>query len=356
MLTPKRQSSFRKAGIIILSLCLIFVFASCDYMTYRADQKELNAIADYIIKDSDDGNIKTSQLSVNEHAKMVNLAFTGVADLEHADNIAYAMNTYLENTPDCFINTEGYKIRILAENYDELNANPPDYYTHFYAYLFSEPFNETFEVVDKQDLLIDSIDVQISQPFSVSEFLNCKVHYEHITFSQDADFDTMEDLADTEWIQSICLKESNEGQGSMTQRSDTPDLDYETYVDYCTIADRINSEKGYKFASAELSDDTQTKWQEEYGKDFVIIEHPPVLIYTLTLNEDYTVTRDEQDYTQGLCWYIECDGEHVLTRAANETVLTPLPNWPDTGNYKIYMIAWIDGEYVRVSNIIEYTL
>ena len=83
--------------------------------------------------------------------------------------------------------------------------------------------------------------------------------------------------------------------------------------------------------------------------------------FTLTLYEecDYLIVRDEHDGFESLGWHIELDGVQVLDRnAENETMLDSEYQWlhGKEGVHTIYLTAWIDGMYVRVSNIIEYEL
>lgn len=79
--------------------------------------------------------------------------------------------------------------------------------------------------------------------------------------------------------------------------------------------------------------------------------------YSLILNDDYSISRNEADATTGLCWHIEHNGVQILDQAA-DLVLEPEYQWLDgaTGTFTIYLIAFSDDGYVRVSNIIEYTL
>ena len=95
-----------------------------------------------------------------------------------------------------------------------------------------------------------------------------------------------------------------------------------------------------------------------------IAETEVVETFTLTLNDDYSVTRDEHDGFRNLSWQVEQNGIEILQRnAENELTMNThdilekaltLNNVP--GKYKIYLTAYIDGIYVRVSNIIEYDL
>lgn len=88
------------------------------------------------------------------------------------------------------------------------------------------------------------------------------------------------------------------------------------------------------------------------------VEHP----VTLTLNDDYTVTRGETEY-QKLGWTIYRDGKQVLVRSAdNETTLDIAkiisfrgePLAVAGSEYSIYLTAWISGNYVPVSNTVTF--
>lgn len=90
----------------------------------------------------------------------------------------------------------------------------------------------------------------------------------------------------------------------------------------------------------------------------IINETEIVETFNITLNDDYTVTRDEHEGFHNLGWHIERDGIQLLERLAeNETVLDT-HKWVgnSSGKYTIYLVAYINGTYIRVSNIIEYEL
>ncbi len=86
--------------------------------------------------------------------------------------------------------------------------------------------------------------------------------------------------------------------------------------------------------------------------------------FTLTLNDDYTITRDNYEGFHNLCWNILINDEQRLQRGAEdpytkepELVLDThewVGNYP--AKYTIYLVAYINGTYIRVSNIIEYTI
>ncbi len=80
--------------------------------------------------------------------------------------------------------------------------------------------------------------------------------------------------------------------------------------------------------------------------------------FNIVLNDDYTITRDEHDGYRNLGWHIELDGVQVLDRLAENELTLDTHKWiGDTpGTYTIYLTAYINGAYVKVSNIIEYTI
>ena len=88
-------------------------------------------------------------------------------------------------------------------------------------------------------------------------------------------------------------------------------------------------------------------------------EKPLEDFFHLTLEDDYSITRDEQEGFKALEWVIMLDGKVVLKRLAeDELVLEPRWQWRhgSTGKFSICLNAYVDGEYRRVSNIIEYTI
>ncbi|MBP5361995.1 MAG: hypothetical protein J6Y71_03060 [Ruminococcus sp.] len=84
--------------------------------------------------------------------------------------------------------------------------------------------------------------------------------------------------------------------------------------------------------------------------------------FHLTLNSDGSITRDDHDGFRNLSWHIEVDGVQVLERSAvdpktNEPELTLDKKYQSVerdGKHSIYLVAYINGAYIRVSNIIEF--
>lgn len=77
--------------------------------------------------------------------------------------------------------------------------------------------------------------------------------------------------------------------------------------------------------------------------------------FNLTMSEDHTVTRDEHEGFWNLGWTVKYNGVEVLDRNA-EGELSYRYFGNDPGTYTIYLTAYINGTYIRVSNIIEYTI
>lgn len=80
--------------------------------------------------------------------------------------------------------------------------------------------------------------------------------------------------------------------------------------------------------------------------------------FHLKLEYDYAITRDENDAFKDITWRVIRNDRRVLERNANgELLLESDLQWikGDDGKFTIYLIAYIDGQYRRVSNIIEYS-
>lgn len=98
----------------------------------------------------------------------------------------------------------------------------------------------------------------------------------------------------------------------------------------------------------------------------VVSETAVVETFTLTIDDNYVLTRDDHDGFINLGWHIERDGVQILDRSAIDfysytdepelTLDTHSIVGSQPGKYTIYLTAYINGTYIRVSNIIEYTL
>lgn len=83
--------------------------------------------------------------------------------------------------------------------------------------------------------------------------------------------------------------------------------------------------------------------------------------FTLTLDDAYCITRDEIEGYDNLTWVIYHDGACVLQRnAENETILDTtsigIVSAHSDSAYCVYLSAFIDGSYQRVSSKLEYTV
>ena len=85
--------------------------------------------------------------------------------------------------------------------------------------------------------------------------------------------------------------------------------------------------------------------------------------FTLTLNDDNSVTCDYHEGYRNLMFHIEWEGQTILERGPAfgdqaSKAITLGPDWCEgmPGTYKVYMIAFVEDVYIRVSNIIEVTV
>lgn len=130
--------------------------------------------------------------------------------------------------------------------------------------------------------------------------------------------------------------------GSVTGYSAGSMLGYEAScsISGCSADVTVNGQK-FDFIS----------WNEQQ-KSEIEIEDP----VTITIDEDYTVTRPEVEGYFNLGWMVFMDGEEVLHRnAEGELSYRYFGNEPGH-SYKIYLSAYVQGQYVPISNIIEYTV
>ncbi len=119
-------------------------------------------------------------------------------------------------------------------------------------------------------------------------------------------------------------------------------LGYEANSDItdCSADVTVNGEK-FGFLS----------WNEQQKSEIKIDD--PV---TITIDESYTVTRPEVSGYTNLGWMVLEDGQQVLHRnAEDELGYSYFGNEPGH-SYEIYLTAYVQGQYVPISNIIEYTV
>lgn len=134
------------------------------------------------------------------------------------------------------------------------------------------------------------------------------------------------------------------------------------YNDYGAIVGR-ESALSFKNCSAEVTVDGKHMEYFSYRQK-LIGETEVTETFNLTLNDDKTVTRDDHEGFRNLGWLIKRDDVQILQRSAEDPRTKEPELTLDThrwvgdqpGKYTIYLVAYINGAYIRVSNVIEYTL
>ncbi len=92
-------------------------------------------------------------------------------------------------------------------------------------------------------------------------------------------------------------------------------------------------------------------------REMKVAETPVVETFHISMNDKFVVTRDEHDGFMNLGWVFERDGIQLLDRnAEGETEYDAAWLFSESGTYDVYMTAFIDGTYIRVSNLIKYTV
>lgn len=82
--------------------------------------------------------------------------------------------------------------------------------------------------------------------------------------------------------------------------------------------------------------------------------------FNLTLNDDNSITRDDHPGFRNLTWHVEFNGETILGRDAEDNMTLFESGYmfrnDNSGTYTIFLEAYVDDIYIRVSNIIEFTI
>lgn len=91
-------------------------------------------------------------------------------------------------------------------------------------------------------------------------------------------------------------------------------------------------------------------WNEKEINEIVVDDY-----ITITMDETYTLTRPEVTGYENLTWSVYCNGINILESDA-ENHATFEHCGREAGNYTVYLSAFVQGQYVRVSNEIKYRI
>lgn len=115
--------------------------------------------------------------------------------------------------------------------------------------------------------------------------------------------------------------------------------DAHTIMENCSADVTVNGEKA-----------EQLSWNES-EKSRITVENK----VEITLDEDYVVHRPEVTGYDVYSWVIELDGREMYCNSAwGSSTYQCMHSYP--GTYKVYLQAWVDGQYMPISNIISYTI
>lgn len=119
---------------------------------------------------------------------------------------------------------------------------------------------------------------------------------------------------------------------------------------------------GYRNCSADVLVNGEEFPYLSYGEmERAELEQYAEETFHITIDENYCITRDEHDGYENLGWQVFIDDMPVLDRAADNELVFDTRNNAAVGvmrgrTYKVYLSAWKNGGYVRVSNVLEYTV
>lgn len=262
----------RNKYIFLAVICFLILLSSCSsvFKTRTPEEKEFNAVVRYLTDNSGSDEIKVISKSVDLlYTNEVRIDFTGVKSLEQVDNIAYAFNQYLADNPDCFINANKMKIDITFYSVDRKNMDSGD---HKFAEVWRPVYHDDVDSEFDYNVGINWIRLYITPEFPITDFIHCKTHYKGIIFSQAVTIEDIESATELFNLESMCMSEVWVESAPENETYDFHKLDYETYVNYCDAFNRINSEKGYRFADIHISKEHESEWKEEYGDAFVMLD------------------------------------------------------------------------------------
>lgn len=257
----------------ILSLIILVsvLFTACNKYPFgprvlTPDEEELKLITQYLVDASGCDDMQILRRVIDDFHDQVEIDILGVLDIEHIDIIANAMNEYLENNPQCFINRDGWGIQITF--YYEKPGNLKLWDDCFAR--VGKPSHKKDEENSETDVEgINWIHIYISKEVPVSEFAKCKVSYKEISFSQAVIIDDIDKLTGLKSLKNIHMSEVT----IIREEYGMKRLDYDSYLKYCEEFNKANSEKGYKYATIYLNDNHEKIWKDEYGDDFVTFDN-----------------------------------------------------------------------------------
>lgn len=127
------------------------------------------------------------------------------------------------------------------------------------------------------------------------------------------------------------------------------------YSDYGAIVGRESGGIGFRNCSLKnvMVNGTLTEYYSYRQQQ--VAETEVVETFSLTMDENFVLYRDQHAGFENLGWCLEIDGVHQLTRLAlNETQFDASEFLSQPGSHTVYLQALVDGMYVRVSNLITF--
>ena len=257
--------------VITLVILVSMLLTACNKYPFgprelTPDEEELKLIAQYLVDASGCDDMQILGRCIDDYDDQVEIDVLGVKDIEHVDIIANAMNEYLENNPQCFINKDGWGIQITFYYEKPKNYRSWD---DCFARVGKPSHKKDEENGEVYGEGINWIHIYISKEVPVSEFAKCKVSYKEISFSQAVIIDDIDKVKDLKSLKNIHMSEVT----IIREEYGMKRLDYDSYLKYCEAFNKANTEKGYKFATIYLNDNHEEIWKDEYGDDFVTFDN-----------------------------------------------------------------------------------
>lgn len=253
-----------KQVLLVLFCITALTVSSCKMYPNYAKEQEVKTIATSLVSASGCKEAAILETSISNNQNLVSIDLYGIDSVSEVDSVVCALNNYLLDNPQCFINTD--EMYICISFFDTKPVGSTTNIQDYFAQAGNYPLQSGYITSDvTRDDLIDQIQIFTSEDFPISVFVNCKAEYKRIAVSQAVIMDSADAINMIKGLESISLCE--------VPSTKMDPLDYEDYVSFCNAFNQINKEKGYLFATISVSQNSLSSWEELYG------EECPAIVY-----------------------------------------------------------------------------
>lgn len=225
---------------------------------------EVKTIATTLVSASGSDEATIIETSISYNQNLVSIDLYGIDSVSEVDNVVCAMNIYLSDNPQSFINTD--EMYVCISFFDSKPVGSITNIQDYYARVGNYPIQSGYITNDvTRDDLIDQIQILTSESFPFSVFVNCEAEYKRIVLSQAVILDSTDSINMIKGLESISLCE--------VSSTKMDPLDYESYASFCNAFNQFNKDKGYLFATISVNQNSLSSWKETYGEECPTIDY-----------------------------------------------------------------------------------